>query len=152
MVDAEWVLRFLTLLETWQDFSGDYRQSMDEYMARNADAGPRSLERVEGAFTGAIDACAAVFGNNAFKRPERGGWRDQALAGVYDAEMVAFATLSQHERGLALDRAPLIERNVRRLFESDPRFEQSARQATNTPARVAYRIGMVTDTIRAVLG
>lgn len=151
MTDAEWVLRFFAIRATWKRFSGDYRQSMDDFMEDHTSESPASLRSLENAFHRSLDACETIFGRNAFKRPERGGWRDQAIAGVYDAEMVAFAELSDAELTDARGRRAAVVASVKQLFEGDTAFEQATRQATNTPGRVRYRVEQMTEAIRRTL-
>src|SRR5690606_25725607 len=43
MQDAEFVLRFLTMREVWQNFSGDFRSEMDRFMVRHRDANKAKL-------------------------------------------------------------------------------------------------------------
>ena len=151
MTDAEWVLRFFTMKSTWERFSGDYRQSMDDFMANHANEGPSFLRTAEATFHRSLEACEKVFGRNAFKRPERGGWRDQAIAGVYDAEMVAFAEISDGELLTAARRRKSVIDSVVSLFQENEDFDQATRQATNTPRRVRYRVTKMIEAIRRAL-
>jgi hypothetical protein len=68
MVDAEYVLRFLTLRERWLHFSGNYRIEMDRFMQGNLDASDEQLIDYAHSFTAAIEACEAIWG----KRRSRG--------------------------------------------------------------------------------
>ena len=83
MVDVEYVVRFLTLHESWRGFSGNLRDSMDSFMARHVKPSPDELESFRSGFKRSLNGCMAIWGSNAFKRPEGQGWRDQALAGMY---------------------------------------------------------------------
>ncbi len=137
MLDAEFVLRFLTLVESWQSFSGDLRRSMDRYMAKHQEPSPQELWTLETRFTAALASCQRLWGSHAFQRPVPGGWRDQALAGMYDAQMVAVTCLEakQLER---LD-PTAVQKETRQLF-GEAQFEIAVRQGTNTPQRIRYRI------------
>lgn len=137
MLDAEFVLRFLTLVESWQSFSGDFRKSMDNYMAHNQSPGEADLGTLESRFTNALDWCQRLWGSHAFQRPVTGGWRDQALAGMYDAQMVAVTLLSDQK--LKALNAKQVQSATRDLFE-DEQFEVAVREGTNTPQRIRYRI------------
>ncbi len=149
MTDAEYVLRFLTLAEAWKDFSGDLSQSMNTFMERYRFADRRRLRAFGSSFTRSLRACEEIFGWAAFKRPEGSVWRDQALAGAYDAEMVAIAELTDDELAQVMndtDRA--VEATLDLFFDDD--FEQSVRQATNTPSRVYYRVSKLVEAFRAL--
>lgn len=138
MQDADWVLRFLTLSEGWTAFSGDLSRSMDDYMYKHQSASGRKLNELRDRFNQAIATCQLLWGDLAFKRPVGSGWRDQALAGMFDAQMVSVAELGPARlSSLAGTAEPA--RIVARLF-AQARFDESVRQATNTPSRVQYRI------------
>lgn len=85
-------------------------------------------------------------GDNAFRRPVDGGWRDQTLAGMWDAQMIAVDTLSAGERASAIERREEIISATRAAF-NDSRFEQAVRVATNTPSSVRLRIRTMIETL-----
>jgi hypothetical protein len=146
MLDAEFVLRFLTLVESWRSFSGDFRKSMDQFMADNRSPSDAVLRLLEARFTDALSWCQHLWGAHAFQRPVAGGWRDQALAGMYDAQMVAVASLPDSMLPVLVPAS--VRTATRRLFEDD-QFEVAVREGTNTPQRIRYRIseliGRLTD-------
>lgn len=141
MADAEFVLRFLTLDESWQTFSGDLRRSMDDYMAANRALEANPLDRLGTHFLRAITWCQKLWSAHAFQRPVSGGWRDQALAGMYDAQMVAVGSLSDDKLQRIKSQDALAA--VRELFK-DEQFEVAVREGTNTPQRIRYRISQLT--------
>ena len=151
MQDAEYVLRFLTLLETWETFSGDLARSMHEFMEAHQHASSKELRRFRLAFLRALDSCQAIWGTYAFNRPVNGGWRDQTLAGMYDAEMIAVSGLTDDklERLAAKRKGVLVA--TRGLF-SDAGFDTAVRQGTNTPGRVRYRIKKLTEQLHELAG
>ncbi len=139
MSNAEYVLRFLTLLDTWEDFSGDFSRSMNEYMVVNRFIASESGERLGQAFTWAIRGCERIWSDHAFERPVGNSWRAQTLAGLYDAEMVGVAGLAAAQLDLLVERREDVIQGTRSLFD-DPEFEAAVRVGTNTPSRVRYRI------------
>ncbi|MFB6722728.1 DUF262 domain-containing protein [Kribbella sp. NPDC056345] len=145
MQDVEYVLRFFTLRDTWDQFSGDFRWSMDEYMRANRAPSARVLAQFGKSFRRAIDACSRLWGENSFKRPDRGSWRDQTLAGMYDSQMVAVTLLTDDAIDRLERRPGRAEAAVQRLFEKDPEFEDAVRVATNTPSKVQYRISRMVE-------
>lgn len=151
MADAEYVLRFLALRETWRSFSGDYRSEMDDFMLKHQNAGPAKLDEFSSAFNIAMETCQSIWGIQAFKRPVGNGWRDQLLAGMYDAEMVAVDSVDSSVRRKATAERHRVKSETRRLFD-DQLFEQAVRQGTNTPSRVMYRIDKVKSLLRRVAG
>lgn len=148
MLDVEYVLRFLMLVETWQSFSGSFRRSMDEYMKRQAsdpNSKPAAFQRV---FQDAIVTCELIWGIHAFKRPTESGWRDQFLAGMFDAQMVAVSTLTKPQRSQAVAKRSDVVKRTKTLFFDDKAFEAAVRQATNTPSRIKYRIEAMQSILR----
>ncbi|MFF0578387.1 DUF262 domain-containing protein [Streptosporangium saharense] len=142
MQDAEAVLRYLVLMEQWKEFSGDYRLSMDKYMESHANINKSEIGALRKTFLRALNACQDIWGDYAFKRPDGEGWRDQMLAGMYDAQMVAISMADDKRvSSLIADRERVLL-ETRELFE-DSEFNAAVRVSTNTASRVAYRIQKV---------
>lgn len=149
MEDVEVVLRFFTLRDEWRAFSGDYRRSMDRYMQRHRRIVSEDLDDMASRFNVALGRCEAFWGTHAFKRPDGGGWRDQFLAGLYDAEMLASDALTDPEAKALEGRQKRVLAATRKLF-ADPEFEAAVRQATNTPQRVRLRVRKMTEMLRTL--
>lgn len=148
MTDVEFVLRYLTLREDWRSFSSDYRLSMDLFMKRHADAREDEISELKYSFDRAISYCERIWGEYAFKRPDKDTWRDQALAGMYDAQMVAVDLINDQKAEKAVRLRRRILQQTRHLFD-DPYFDAAARVATNTASRVEYRIDKVYQLLEA---
>jgi hypothetical protein len=146
MLDAEYVVRFLTLRGSWSDFSGALGLSMDNFMKRNRIAPEVDLRELEAAFSRALHGCESVWGSRAFRRPGR----DQMLAGMYDAQMIVVDGLDDDQISALVAKGAQAIRVVTDLFQ-DPDFEQAVRTGTNTPARVRYRITVLGEAVRALL-
>lgn len=151
MDDAEYVLRFLALSEVWKRFSGSFARSMDQFMSMHQHASSEVLNGFENHFVRALKRCQDLWGDYAFKRPVSGGWRDQIIAGMYDAEMIAASMLSADEaRSLSLNRRKVIGATTK-LVKQDREFENAIRTGTNTPSRVQYRVTQMHKTLRALV-
>lgn len=142
MADAEYVLRFFALSERWRKFSGDIRRSLDMYMADNRHASPGELARLHDRFDNAVTVAEAIWGDQAFKWPAR----DQALAGLFDAQMVAIAELGTGRQRDIISAAPAIRARVEALF-NDGEFAEAVRLGTNTPGRLRFRIEKLRDAL-----
>jgi hypothetical protein len=147
MVDAEYVLRFLTLAQTWQSFRGDLRGAFDYFMQKNRFPSNEMLEVCRHKFVASITAAEAIWRGWAFKRPGR----DQSLAGLYDAQMVALSELSSQEHEILIRRRDAAVKQTAALFE-DAQFDEAVRIGTNTPARLKDRIRAMITTLRKVAG
>lgn len=142
MSDAEYVLRFLTLSSRLEGFSGSLVKEMDGFMQENQFAGAGELQDLSFKFLQALHRVDAIWGVAAFKRPEGAGWRDQTLAGMYDAQMLACDRLSDVEFEFALHNSLNIVDATRELFSEDD-FDKAVRTGTNTPARIRYRVDAI---------
>lgn len=149
MEDAEFVLRFMMLRGEWKNFSGDYRASMNDFMRLYRTPKNSKLGELEQSFKRSIDGVANIWGEAAFKRPSGKGWRDQMLAGMYDAQMVAVDAATDAELNRAIAKSDRIVQLTRDLFVHDDDFEESVRRATNTPNRVEYRITEILNLLKA---
>ena len=144
MTDAELVLRFLTLEGSgWRNFKGDLRDEMDRFMYENRFASDEELARKEAAFKAAIDLCESVWGSDAFKRPGR----DQALTGLYDAQMLSASELTKPQRTKIQKNPQKAQSLTAALFEIEE-YEEAVRRATNTPSRLRSRTDMTITALR----
>jgi len=149
MQDAEYVLRFLTLSEGWQSFAGSLSKSMDSFMLAGRDLDAAAAERQVGVFIEAIERVGRLWGDAAFQRWDGHRWRRQALAGLFDAQMIAAHLLSDVEYNRAVGMHDVLMARTRLLFE-DPEFEEAVRLGTNTPARLRFRVLAVHDMLRGL--
>lgn len=145
MKDIEFVLRFLTLTESWLNFKGDYKDSMDYFMMRFARCSTDEISKFSDKFSRSIENCERIWGNTAFKRPSaKSSYRDHLLAGMFDAQMVAINELSDSVIAEAIKNAPKIVHATRNAFE-DQRFDSSVRVATNNASNIVYRVEKMID-------
>lgn len=149
MADAELVVRFLALRGRWDGFTGGLRPAMDSFMAKNAEASKSELAGFQIAFERAIAACAAIWGDHSFRRPVGAGWRDQLLNGLFDAQMLAVDALSDVQLAALSKKSSLAKQAIRTLFE-EPKFDRATREATNTPARIKYRVSSVLSALQQI--
>jgi hypothetical protein len=139
MADAEFVLRFLTLTMRLNNFSGSLVKEMDEFMVKYRYVRPEDLLDLMNSFTSALERCESLWSDKAFRRPEKDGWRDQTLAGMYDAQMIAVGYLSEEQFETAVAHRDAVVDRTRQLF-ADPEFDTAVRVGTNTPNRIRYRV------------
>lgn len=145
MDDAEYVLRFFTLNNSWKTFSGSFVKSMDKFMLDNRGKDQSFFLGLEASFSSAMSRVEAIWGDHAFQRWDGKTWRQQALAGMYDAQMIAVSELSEEAFQSALKRRVKIQNETKKLFETDGDFEEAVRLGTNTPARIKIRIKKILD-------
>jgi len=146
MQDAEYVLRFLTLKDTWENFSGSLSRSMDEFMLKNRKGAEDNASSLVQPFLDAIERTAKLWGDTAFQRWDGQRWRQQALAGMFDAQMIASSLLDQGQVAALEEKQAEIIEATKALF-SNSEFEEAVRLGTNTPSRIQSRIKQVRDTL-----
>lgn len=148
MEDAEYVLRFMTLLSNLENFSGRLSRAMDDFMKFYSGERREVIQRYKDLFIMSLSRCENFWGEYAFKRPEGDRWRSQFLAGMYDAQMLAAARLDFDLIGRLFNKKEIILEMTRNLFQDD-RFEEAVRTGTNTPQRIRYRVNAVYDMLVA---
>jgi hypothetical protein len=150
MTDAEYVLRFFALRGSWNSFSGSLAKSMDQFMEDNSGVAVDDREALAGAFKRALESCELIWGDRAFRRPTgESTWRDQTLAGMYDAQMVAVDQLTSAERDAAIANSADVVERTRQEFLTDAQLEKSVRIGTNTPSSVRYRVKRMIAILRS---
>ncbi len=150
MMDAEYVLRYFTLMESWEDFSGKMRLSMDLFMREHQHESVLFVRKLERKFNAAMECCISIWGDRSFKRSISGQWRNQILAGMYDAQMIGVSRLSKAQKNRAIERKKQVVKAMAERLESDLTFENSVRQFTSNPERVAYRIETLFEILTSV--
>lgn len=146
MTDAEYVLRFLALSRGWREFSGGLREELDRFMINFRFADRQELRDFDNDFVRCIVTAEAVWGEHAFKRANR----DQALAGLYDAQMIALNEFSDAEHVQLIRHQLKVRHATDRLFD-DPLFDEAVRRATNTPQRLRYRAEQTFYTLASII-
>lgn len=142
MTDAEFVLRFFTLSMTWKEYRGGLREALDDFMLAHRFEDQGFLHKLETSFHNSIETAEAIWGTDAFKRPGR----DQVLAGMFDAQMIALSQMSTGQRQALIQERQTVRKRVDGLF-NNPEFDEAVRRGTNTPSRLRYR----TEQLLAVL-
>ena len=149
MRDSELVLRFMAFFESWDTFSGGVRIHMDTFMADNQTLRPRNIARYEVKFRQALENVMSVFGEESFKRwqPDKGSWRNQVLASLYDAQMLGLQEFETVD--LIANKARII-RKFKSMF-NDEKFLSSIDAATNTPSYLKFRVAHLRDAVRRIV-
>lgn len=144
MLDAELIIRFLTLRDTWRDFSGSFSSSMDLFMLQHNNVSKNVAESIVLQFQSAIERVEKLWGTHSFQRWDSDRWRQQTLAGLFDAQMIAVSELSDAQFQSLIGRENEILERTKELF-ADKVFEESVRIATNTPSRMKHRVTKILE-------
>jgi len=114
-------------------------------MLENRFLEPQALRSLQQRFARCIVTAEATWGAHAFKR----GSRDQSLAGLFDAQMIALDLLSDEAHASLIRHRAAARKASEELFE-DPEFDESVRRGTNTPQRLRYRTEKMHDALSRV--
>jgi hypothetical protein len=148
MDDLEHVLRFFTIRAGWKKMSGVLGEEMDQFMAEHRfDA----VGTLADSFKKTIRGCESIWGKHAFQKPIAGGWREQLISPLYDAEMVAVSMLSPQTIEKLAERKELVLKATRRAFEHDDDFVKAVSQSTNNASAIRKRVGAVSEILQDVL-
>jgi len=147
MKDAELVLRFFSLKDSWQDYSGGLKKILDSYLDDNKNMNQNAVERLEKEFLETLEKVEIVFGiDGAFRRwtPQNNKWKQQISAPLFDAQMLSCYRKDKLDLENSRER---IFNEFKDLFTSDQEFLQSIESSTATPNRFHYRI----ETLNAII-
>lgn len=138
MRDAELVLRFLAFHGTWKSFDGSIKGHMDSYMQSNRDASPPEIRTLRSLFDETLDVVESAFGEHAYTRyqSDRGNWRNQVVAAVYDAQMLAAP--GKNASRLAQRQDDVV--NATKALFGKQKFREATEAATNAKSAFEYRI------------
>lgn len=137
MLDAEYVLRFFTLRDQWQDFPGNMRKAMDNYMMKNKNLSAEQITALKTSFSKTIKSVEDIWGDKAFNRP---GGNQQVVQGFFDIQMVSLTLFSDNEIHRLIQNREKFKILFNKKYDSDPDFNESIRQFTSNPRNVRYRM------------
>lgn len=144
MDDLEMILRFFALREYWKNLPNqNISRVLDTYMQQHRNMSAQGIQRLEEEFQQCIKICDDLWRGNAFYRPiSRTAYREQMIAPLYDAQMIAVSVLVSNGRSAELRRInkERIQNSLFDLYENDDQFTKSVTQATNNASNVYYRI------------
>lgn len=147
MIDVQFVLRFFTVRETWNNFPGNMDNAMDFFMATNFRCNKDKLANFKLIFENAIEFCSQIWGVDGFMRP--GGSR-RVLQGFFDIQMVCSTFLSDDERLNAIRNKNIVKEALINNLNEDTIFDDSLTQFTSNASNVKYRIEKFTEILRSI--
>lgn len=147
MDDLELILRFFTIHSRWENFGKKISVAMDDFMADNQFEEVNDLRNL---FKYSVEGCQKIWGDFAFQKPLNNGWRDQLIAPLFDAQMVAVSLLSE-DRILELEKNnEVVLEATRDLYENDPEFHKAVTQATGDTLAIRNRVSKLKQMLETV--
>ncbi|SFR44327.1 Protein of unknown function DUF262 [Marinobacter gudaonensis] len=147
MDDLELILRFFTIHDRWQSFGKKIAIAMDDFMAENqfGDVG-----RLRNLFNFSIEGCQRIWGELAFQKPLNNGWRDQLIAPLFDAQMVAVSLIDEARVSELEEHSDEVLNATRELYYNDPEFHKAVTQATGDSLAIRNRISKLKNMLETV--
>jgi uncharacterized protein with ParB-like and HNH nuclease domain len=154
MDDLEMILRFFALDKFWKNLPNqNISRVLDYYMQENRNLNQDGIKELRSKFIDCIEICDILWQGNAFYKPiSRTAYREQMIAPLYDAQMIAVSMLimdGYHNQLMKIDRSRLQERTFE-LFQSDTQFVKSVTQATNNSSNITLRISTLYDLLNSL--
>jgi hypothetical protein len=147
MTDVQYVLRYFTVKEYWDDFSGNMDKAMDKYMASNYKISGQAIQNKKEEFLRALNFCEQVWGEDGFTKPDG---NKRILQSFYDVQMVCSSQLTDIQYATALQNPAAVQQSLLNLLQNDEVFFESISQFTSNQRSVRYRIATFTNAIRAI--
>lgn len=150
MKDVEFVLRYFVYRDSWQQYSGAMKRTLDSFMANNQHLKKEMLDEHSNDFLGTLKAVGECFGEDSFKRwlPDSRKWKKKVSAPLYDAQMFAF-------RGYTAEQIRPMKDIIRSEFQAlfvQPNFLKAIESSTSAPVNFITRIQMVKDILIRNIG
>lgn len=147
MLDVEYVLRFFTLRDSWDNFNGNMKIAMDNFMEKNYRDKNLNVNELHNIFNKTIEICSKIWEDRAFKRPDG---RNEIIQGIYDVQTVALSYFLNQEDKI-IERRQLIIDRFEQLYHDDLDFQISMRQFTSNIKQVKYRINTMINLFQEIL-
>lgn len=147
MDDLEMVLRFFTIHSKWENFGKKISVAMDDFMAEHQFA---EVSKLRNLFNYSIQGCQRIWGDCSFQKPLNNGWREQLIAPLFDAQMVAVSLIGEDRiRRLEAARDAVIVA-TRHMYETDPDFHKAVTQATGDSLAIRTRVSKLINMLETV--
>lgn len=151
MKDAELVLRFFALKDTFESYGGGLKNILDNYLDKNQNLQESEVIELEKEFKETLDLVQLVFGTEgSFRRwiPQSNKWKQQISAPLYDMQMLA---LYGKDKTLILPNKEDILKDFKDLFSQNKIFIESIESSTAAPVRFHYRIKRLEEILNKYL-
>ncbi|WP_171495289.1 DUF262 domain-containing protein [Acinetobacter soli] len=140
MQDVEFVLRFFTVREYWENFPCNNMQfAMTQYMEEYSNNITEiQISKNRNLFKKSIEICNLIWEDKVFKRPDGS---KKTIQGIYDSQMVSISHFI--ENGLEqklLDKKLEIFNEFNTQYNKDIEYQNSMRQFTSNAKNVKKRI------------
>lgn len=141
MRDAELLTRWYAFAHFGSDYTGDLKSFLDKTCSTlNAqwEDGQEELKSDFTKFESAVEATFEIFGSNAFRKWNPGGYERLFNRAIFDIMTYYFA--ADDIRQAALQNRPIVEQAFKDLCQNDEEFLRSIERTTKSIGATAYRL------------
>jgi hypothetical protein len=150
MRDCELVLRYFALKDTWNQFPGSLKATLNGFMEKHQNGNAAFLNGLKSDFINTLQFVFSAFGEYSFERydPKRKQWGKQVLASVFDAQMLACYDISKTltKEQVEMKQSSIIEK-LMHLFSKDKQFIDAVGAGTNQKSKIVYRVNKIKEII-----
>jgi len=147
MIDVQFVLRYFTVLHSWQNFPGNMDVAMDRFMRENYTASAEDVDNYRSSFNRAFNACLDIWGEDAFLKPNS---NRRVLKGVYEVQMVCLGLLTDAQLKKVIENKERVKELLINEFEINENFEKSVTQFTSNSKNMMYRISTFLNLLKKI--
>lgn len=154
MDDLEMILRFFALRTYWESLPNqNISRVLDIFMQQHRNMSIHDIQLLEDDFQHCIEMCEELWQGNAFYRPiSPTSYREQMIAPLYDAQMIAVSILVSNGKNTKIRRInkERLQEELFGLYQNDDQFAKSVTQATNNASNVYYRIRTLQELLNSL--
>lgn len=147
MIDVQFVLRFFTVKEYWNNFQGNMDIAMDDFMKKNYRNDDIQNNVLRNDFLRSLNACSIIWGDNAFLKPNGS---KKVLQGFYDIQMVCLSLLNNNELQRVIGHPAKVQQFLNEEMERNADFIESLTQFTSNAKNMRLRIGRFLEILRTI--
>lgn len=145
MADRELALRFLAIYKSWDDvnkelkgYKGRMKSFLNTFMSVNQNIDNKTYSEMKSAFEETIEKVLLVYGDDAFRRTNRDGIRENSInRAIMDVIMLSSI---QHTQEELIHKRDEINNQLLNLIINDINFSNSIKNGTSDTKVITYRL------------
>lgn len=156
MADRELALRFLAIYKSWDDvnkelkgYKGRMKSFLNTFMSVNQNIDNKTYSEMKSAFEETIEKVLLVYGDDAFRRTNRDGIRENSInRAIMDVIMLSSI---QHTKEELIHKRDEINNQLLNLIINDINFSNSIKNGTSDTKVITYRLARWCDEVQIII-
>lgn len=156
MADRELALRFLAIYKSWDDvnkelkgYKGRMKSFLNTFMSVNQNIDNKTYSEMKSAFEETIEKVLLVYGDDAFRRTNRDGIRENSInRAIMDVIMLSSI---QHTKEELIHKRDEINNQLLNLIINDINFSNSIKNGTSDTKVITYRLTRWCDEVQIII-